>query len=103
MKKYIYGLLDSCSNTLGDLCLLDRDEIFRDGIVSLLSDLTYPDYLVYDLFGYCFGSVSIDADSDHIPHFEIFDAPKMIVSGGCAEIRAKRKEAREHAELLENY
>lgn len=94
MKKYIYGLIDTCTNTLGDLCLLDRDEVFRDGIVDLLSDPHVPDYLVSDLSGFCFGSVSLDDDDDEpVPSFHIFAVPKLIISGGSVEIQARRKEA----------
>ena len=102
MKKYIYGLIDTRTNTLGDLCLLDRDEIFRDGIVDLLSDPHVPDYLVSDLSGFCFGSVSLNDDSDLVPSFHIFPVPKLVISGGCIEIQARRKEDSDYADLPEN-
>lgn len=102
MKKYIYGLIDSRTNTLGDLCLLDREETFHDGIVSLLSDPNVPDYLVSDLCGYCFGSVSLKDDGDPIPDFHIYAFPKLIISGASVEIQAKRKEVSNFADLPEN-
>lgn len=101
MKKYIYGLVDTRTSTLGDLCLLDRDEVFRDGIVHLLSDPQVPDYLVTDLFGYCFGSVSMN-DGAIFPEFLLFPVPKLIISGSCVEIQAKRKEVSDFADLPEN-
>lgn len=102
MKKYIYGLIDTRTNTFGDLCLLDRDEVFRDGIVDLLSDLNVPDYLVSDLCGYCYGSVSLCDDADPLPDFHIFPTPKLIISGCSVEIQAKRKEASADADLAKN-
>lgn len=101
MKKYIYGLIDTRTNFLGDLCLLDRDEAFRDGIVDLLSDPHVPNYLVTDLSGFCFGSVSLSDDSI-VPQFNMFPVPKLIISGGSVEILAKRKEASDLADLPEN-
>lgn len=102
MKKYIYGLIDTRTNTLGDLCLLDRDEIFHDGIVDLLSDTHIPDYLVADLAGFCYGSVSLHDEGDPDPNFQIFAVPKLIISGSSVEIQSKRKEASGHADLHEN-
>ena len=102
MKKYIYGLIDTRTNSLGDLCLLDRDEAFHDGLIDLLSDPKVPDYLVSDLCGYCFGSVSLKDDDDPIPDFHIFAFPKLIISGGSVEIQAKRKEASDLADHPEN-
>lgn len=101
MKKYIYGLIDTRTSTLGDLCLLDRDEVFRAGIVDLLSDPNIPDYLVTDLTGFCFGSVSL-VDDSIIPEFHLFPVPKPIISGGSLEVQAKRKEDSDYADLPEN-
>lgn len=101
MKKYIYGLVDNKTKSLGDLCLLDRDEVFRDGIVSLLSDPSVPDYLVNDLVGYCFGFVSISDDATY-PDFHIFSVPQLIISGLSIEVQAKRKEDSDFADLPEN-
>lgn len=101
MKKYIYGLIDTRTSTLGDLCLLDRDEIFRDGIVDLLSDVHVPDYLVNDLCGYCFGSVSMNDDAV-FPEFLLFTVPKLIISGSSVKIQKRRKEASDRADLPEN-
>lgn len=101
MKKYIYGLIDTRTNTLGDLCLLDRDEVFHDGLVELLSDTHVPDYLVSDLCGFCFGSVSLNDDADPVPDFNIFAVPKLIISGSSVEIQTKRKEASDDADLSE--
>lgn len=101
MKKYIYGLIDTRTNTLSDLCLLDRDEVFHDGAVDLLSDPHVPNYLVSDLSGFCFGSVSVVDDSP-FPTFHMFPVPKLIITGSSVEIQSKRKEASEHADLPEN-
>lgn len=102
MKKYIYGLVDTRTNTFGDLCLLERDEVFHDGILDLLSDPNVPDYLVSDLCGYCYGSVSLNDDADPIPAFHIFSFPKLIISGSSVDVQAKRKEASNHADLSKN-
>lgn len=102
MKKYIYGLIDTRTNTLSDICLIDRDEVFRDGVINLLSDTTIPEYLVLDLSGYCFGSVSLADDCDPVPRFHIFDRPKLIISGGSVEIQARRKEDSDFADLPQN-
>lgn len=102
MKKYIYGLIDTRTNTLGDLCLLDRDEIFRDGVIDLLADPHVPDYLVSDLSGFCFGSVSLNDDADPVPSFHIFAVPKLIISGGSVEIQCRRKEVSDFADLPQN-
>ena len=103
MKKYIYGLIDTRTNTLGDLCLFDRDEIFRDGIVEFLSDPGIPDYLVSDVSAFCFGYVSLNDDPGLIcPNFHIFPVPKLIISGGSVEIQSRRKVASDNADLPEN-
>ena len=102
MKKFIYGLIDIRTHTLGDLCLLDRDEIFRDGIVDLLIDPHVPDYLVSDINGFCFGSVSLNDDTGSIPSFNIFPAPKLIVCGAWDDIQRLRKEASAHADSSKN-
>ena len=102
MKKYIYGLIDTRTNTLGDLCLLDRDEVFHDGVIDLLSDPHVPDYLVSDLSGFCFGSVSLNDDDDPVPYFHIFGVPKLIISGSSVDIQSRRKEAKDIADLPQN-
>lgn len=101
MKKYIYGLVDTRTSILGDLCLLDRDEVFHDGMIDLLADRRVPDYLVNDVSGFCYGSVSLSDDSIY-PEFHMFAVPKLILSGGSVEVQSKRKEASDHADLPEN-
>lgn len=101
MKKYIYGLIDTRTCTIGDLCLLDRDEVFHDGLIDLLSDPHVPDYLVSDLSGFCFGYLCMSDDSIY-PEFHMFAVPKLIISGGSVEIQSKRKEVSAHADLSEN-
>ena len=90
MKKFIYGIVDSRTNLLGDLCLLDRDEEFRAGCLKLFSTPSIPDYLVLDLQAYSFGSVSFG--DDDFPKFDIFSVPKLLLSGSSTEVLNSRKE-----------
>lgn len=90
MKKFIYGILDSRTNLLGDLCLLDRDEEFKAGCLNLFRMPSIPDYLVLDLQAYCFGSVSFG--DDDLPNFHIFPVPKLILCGSSTEVISLRKE-----------
>lgn len=80
MKKNIYGLIDSRSCNFGDICLLDRDEEFVDGVTTLLMDSAIPSYVVEDLVGVRYGSVSYDSDQLY-PKFDISPIPSLIISG----------------------
>ena len=80
MKKNIYGLIDSRSCNFGDICLLDRDEEFLDGVTTLLMDPAIPNYVVEDLVGVRYGSVSYDSDQLY-PKFDIAPIPSLIISG----------------------
>ncbi|AYQ58182.1 hypothetical protein [Microviridae sp.] len=80
MKKSIYGLIDSKTGNFGDVCILDRDEEFRDGCVSLLTNPDIPDYVVEDLVGVRYGSIVYDSDMLY-PKFDIATIPSIIVSG----------------------
>lgn len=88
MKKNIYGIIDIRSHSLGDLCLLDRDEEFRVGCLSLFTNPSVPDYLVPDLIGYNFGSVTY-GDDDLLPHFDI--TPPLIVISGHENVVQDRR------------
>ena len=80
MKKNIYGLIDSRSCNFGDICLLDRDQEFLEGVTSLLMNPSIPNYIVEDLVGVCYGSVSYDSDQLY-PKFDIAPIPSLIISG----------------------
>ena len=80
MKKYIYGLIDSRSGNFGDVCILDRDEEFRNGCVSLLMNPDIPDYVVQDLEGVRYGCIIYDSDMSY-PKFDIETTPALIVAG----------------------
>ncbi len=92
MKKFIYGLIDSRSSNFGDICILDRDEEFRDGCVSLLMNPDIPDYVVEDLIGVRYGSIVFDSDMSY-PKFDIATIPSLIVAGrDLIPLRKKGKE-----------
>lgn len=80
MLKNIYGLFDPKTHNFGDICLLDRDEEFRNGCVDLLSNPAIPEYVVNDLVGVCYGYVTFDSD-DMYPRFTWSDTPRVIVQG----------------------
>ncbi len=80
MKKFVYGIYDMRTHNFGDICILDRDEEFRDGCISLLSDSDIPDYVVRDLVCVRYGSVSFD-DTIMYPKFEMDVAPTTILYG----------------------
>ena len=80
MKKFVYGIYDMRTHNFGDICILDRDEEFRDGCISLLSNPDIPDYVVRDLVCVCYGSVSFDS-SVMYPKFVMEDVPTIILYG----------------------
>ena len=80
MKKGLYGLIDSRSGNFGDVCILDRDEEFRDGFVKLLSDPDIPNYFIEDLVGVRYGTIVYDSDMQY-PKFDIPTVPTVIVTG----------------------
>ena len=94
MKKYIYGLIDSRSSNFGDICLLDRDEEFRDGVISVLSNSVIPEYIVDDLVGVCYGSVTYDSDMLY-PKFDIAPIPSIVVTGLHVASHRKEDDSRE--------
>lgn len=97
MKKFIYGIIDIRTHSIGDLCLLDRDEEFRSGCLNLFSNHAIPDYLVKDLAGYNFGSLTY-GDDDVLPHFDI-TPPLIVISGNedlVQDLRCLPEEDSEH-------
>lgn len=80
MKKFIYGIYDMRSHNFGDICILDRDEEFRDGCISLLTDPDIPDYILMDLVCVRYGSVTFDS-SQMYPKFDMDSTPTIIVYG----------------------
>ena len=94
MKKNIYGIIDSRTHNFGDICLLDRDEEFRDGCMNLFSNPDIPTYLLSDLEGYRYGSVTFDSDM-LFPKFEISTPPVCVVYGADAVLLRKDDVRRE--------
>lgn len=90
MKKNIYGLIDSRSCNFGDICLLDRDEEFLNGVTRLLMNPSIPNYIVEDLVGVRYGTVSYDSDQVY-PKFDIAPIPSIIIAGH--DLVPARKEA----------
>lgn len=80
MTKNIYGLVDIRTHNFGDICLLDRDEEFRAGCTSLLSNPDIPDYVVRDLICVRYGSVSYDSTVMY-PKFVLDEIPTIILYG----------------------
>lgn len=101
MKKYIYGIVDSRTNLLGDLCLLDRDEEFKAGCLNLFSLPSVPDYLVSDLQALKFGFVTF-GDDDSFPHFDIYPIPVLILHGSSIEVVNRRVEDVSSETISEN-
>ncbi len=91
MRKNIYGLVDSRSGNFGDICILDRDEEFRDGCTSLLMNPDIPDYVVADLVGLRYGSIVYDSDMLY-PKFEIASIPALIVNGSDFILLRKKED-----------
>ncbi len=90
MTKNIYGLFDPKTHNFGDICLLDRDEEFRDGCVELLSNPAIPEYVVNDLVGVCYGYVIFDSD-DMYPRFTWTDTPRVIIQGTSPSVVFNRQ------------
>lgn len=90
MKKNIYGIIDLKTGNFGDLCILDRDEEFRDGCIKLFCDSEVPDYVVRDLMAVRYGTISYDSESLY-PKIDLEPAPRMVISGAEA-ISFKLKE-----------
>ena len=80
MKKFIYGIFDIRTHNFGDICILDRDEEFRDGCIRLLSNPEIPDYVARDLVCVRYGTVSYDS-SVMYPKFEMDVMPTTILYG----------------------
>lgn len=81
MKKNIYGIIDLKTCNFGDLCILDRDEEFRDGCIKLFRDSDVPDYIVRDLMAVCYGTISYE---DGFLYPKIASDFRMIISGADA-------------------
>lgn len=80
MKKNIYGIIDRRTSNFGDICLLDRDEEFRDGCLKLFSNSDIPEYILLDLVCVRYGSVTFDSDTAY-PQFDILQLPEIICYG----------------------
>lgn len=80
MKKFVYGIYDIRTHNFGDICILDRDEEFRDGCISLLSNPDIPDYVVRDLVCVRYGTVCFDSGIMY-PKFEMDAIPTIILYG----------------------
>lgn len=83
MRKNIYGIIDLKTGNFGDLCILDRDEEFRDGCIKLFCDSDVPDYVVRDLMAVRYGTISYDPDSLY-PKIDLEPFPRMVISGAVA-------------------
>lgn len=95
MTKYIYGIYDIRTHNFGDICILDRDEEFRDGCISLLRNPDIPDYIVNDLVCVRYGSVTFDS-SQMFPKFDMDPMPTNILYGvDVAKSRSKEDVSRE--------
>ncbi len=93
MLKHIYGIYDSMTHNFGDICILDRDEEFRDGCIDLLSNPAIPDYVKDDLVGVCYGDITFDS-GDLFPHLVAFERPRVIFVASSPSVQAafaKRK------------
>lgn len=89
MTKNIYGIYDSKTRMFGDICILDRDEEFRDGCIELFSNPSIPEYIVYDLVGVNYGYITFDStDSD--PVFHIHDTPRILITGSNRMVVERR-------------
>ena len=90
MKKFVYGIYDMRTHNFGDICILDRDEEFRDGCLALLSNHDIPDYIAQDLICVRYGSVSYD-DTTLYPKFEM-DAIPITILYGLEVVNSRNKE-----------
>lgn len=99
MKKNIYGIIDRRSSNFGDICLLDRDEEFRDGCLKLFSNPDIPEYVIMDLVAVRYGSFSFDSNTAY-PKFDILDLPEIICYG--ADALCLRKDDVSHETVTEN-
>lgn len=95
MTKEIYGIYDSKTRNFGDICILDRDEEFRDGCIDLFSNPAIPDYMVFDLKGVNYGYITFDSE-DPYPVFHIHDCPRIVISGSSPMVACRRHIRIEH-------
>lgn len=108
MKKFLYGIFDVKTGNFGDICILDRDEEFRDGCIKLFSDNNVPDYIVRDLRAVRYGSISYDPDHLY-PKIDPESVPRIILSGSdffamrsADALPLKLKEDISHETVIEN-
>lgn len=80
MTKNIYGIIDIKTHNFGDICILDRDEEFRDGCLCLMNNPDVPDYVIRDLICVRYGSVSYDSTVMY-PKFVFDELPTIILYG----------------------
>lgn len=98
MVKNIYGIFDSVTGNVGDICILDKDEEFRDGCLRLFSDPRVPGYHVNDLVGVCYGELRFGFGDNPmiVPSF------KVIIRGDSYEVSKLRKEVSCDADVSED-
>ncbi len=99
MTKEIYGIYDAKTKNFGDICILDRDEEFRDGCIDLFSNPGIPAYMVSDLLGVNYGYITFDSD-DIYPVFHIRDCPRIVISGSSPMVSCRRHNRLENDEDL---
>lgn len=80
MEKNIYGIIDVKTGNFGDICILDRDEEFLDGVLKLFLNTDVPKYIVEDLIAVRYGSISYNSKRVY-PKFCILKIPTIILSG----------------------
>lgn len=93
MTKEIYGIYDAKTRNFGDICILDRDEEFRDGCIDLFSNPDIPKYVINDLVGVNYGYITFDSGDAH-PVFHIHESPRIIITG-CTPMVGCRRHIRE--------
>lgn len=89
MNKEIYGIYDAKTRNFGDICILDRDEEFRDGCIELFSNPAIPEYIVKDLVGVSYGYITFDTNDCH-PVFHINETPRIVITGSTPMVECRR-------------
>lgn len=98
MEKFIYGIYDSVSGNVGDVCILDKDAEFHDGCLKLFADPRIPAYHVNDLVGACYGKIVFG----NAKRPKIVPSFKVILRGDSFEVTSLRKDGNDDAEVSED-
>ena len=98
MNKEIYGIYDAKTRNFGDICILDRDEEFRDGCIELFSNPSIPEYIIHDLVGVNYGYITFDSNDCH-PVFHIRDTPRIVITGSTPMVGSRRQIRSEQEEV----